>query len=64
MSVLVTDDPLALNDIVSDYSDACEIVHCDIGWCIPPAVAPLILEYPASAAHLDSVDASAVRVAA
>ena len=64
MSVLVTVDPLALGDIVSDYSDACEIVHCDIGWCIPPAVAPLILEYPASAAHLDSVDASAVRVAA
>ena len=64
MSVLVTGDPLALDDIVSDYSDACEIVHCDIGWCIPPAVAPLILEYPATAARLDSVDASAVRVAA
>ena len=64
MSVLVAVDPLALDDIVSDCSDVCEIVHCDIGWCMSPAVAPLILGYPASATHLDSVDASAVRVAA
>ena len=49
---------------MSDYSGAYEIVHCDIGWCIPPAVASLILEYPASAAWLDCFDASAVRVAA
>ena len=31
-----------------------EIVHCDIGWCLSPAVALLSL-YPASAAHLDMV---------
>ena len=48
-----------IGDITSDCSDVFEIVHCDIGWCMSPAVAPLILGYPASAAHLDSVDATA-----